>query len=66
MMYLPLTHMITLVKGEERYIYLFPDSDDGRSNILRVIGRHANSTELSLTWYDAALISEKIRKTMKK
>ena len=30
---------------------------------LRALGRHASNPELSFTWYDAAVLSQKIRQT---
>lgn len=53
-------NVLALVKGEERYIFLF--DDEHRSEALRTLGRFASSNELSFTWYDAAVLSQKIRK----
>jgi len=52
-------NVLALVKGEERYIFLF--DDDNRSEALRTLGRFASNPELSFTWYDAAVLSQKIR-----
>jgi hypothetical protein len=54
-------NVLALVKGEERYIFLF--DDDNRSEALRTLGRFASNPELSFTWYDAAVLSQKIRQT---
>jgi hypothetical protein len=54
-------NVLALVKGEERYVFLF--DDDNRVETLRQIGRYAANPELSFTWYDAAVISQKIRQT---
>jgi hypothetical protein len=53
-------NVLALVKGEERYIFLFDDGN--RSEALRTLGRFASNPELSFTWYDAAVLSQKIRK----
>ena len=53
-------NVLALVKGEERYIFLF--DDDNRAEALRTLGRFASNPELSFTWYDAAVLSQKIRK----
>jgi hypothetical protein len=53
-------NVLALVKGEERYIFLFDDGN--RSEALRTLGRYASNPELSFTWYDAAVLSQKIRK----
>jgi hypothetical protein len=53
-------NVLALVKGEERYIFLFDDQN--RSEALRTLGRFASNPELSFSWYDAAVLSQKIRK----
>jgi hypothetical protein len=50
-----------LVKGNERYVFLF--DDDNRGEALRTLGRYASNPELSFSWYDAAVLSQKIRQT---
>lgn len=57
-------NVLALVKGNERYVFLF--DDDNRTETLRQIGRYAANPELSFTWYDAAVMSQKIRKTAMK
>jgi hypothetical protein len=52
-------HVLALVKGEERYIFLF--NDQHRGEALRTLGRFATNPELSFSWYDAAVLSQKIR-----
>ncbi|MGL4942522.1 MAG: hypothetical protein ACRC46_04950 [Thermoguttaceae bacterium] len=52
-------HVLALVKGEERYVFLYSESN--RAETLRVLGRYASNPELSFTWYDAAVLSQKIR-----
>lgn len=53
-------NVLALVKGEERYIFLY--DDDRKAETLRTLGRFASNPELSFTWYDAAVLSQKIRK----
>ena len=53
-------NVLALVKGEERYIFLYNDSN--RSETLRLLGRYASNPELSFSWYDAAVLSQKIRR----
>ena len=52
-------NVLALVKGTERYIFLY----DGlhRDEALRTLGRYASNPELSFTWWDAAVASQKIR-----
>jgi len=54
-------NVLALVKGEERYVFLYDDSS--RAETLRTLGRYASDPELSMTWYDAAVLSQKVRKT---
>ena len=52
-------NVLALAKGQERYLFLF--NDDSRADALRTLGRFASNPELSFTWYDAAVLSQKIR-----
>lgn len=52
------TNILALVKGTERYVFLYLDSE--RTETLRVFGRYASNPELSFTWYDAAVLSGKL------
>lgn len=52
-------NVLALVKGSERYVFLY--DDDSRAEALRVLGRYASNPDLSFTWYDAAVLSQKIR-----
>jgi hypothetical protein len=54
-------NVLALVKGKERYIFLYDDNN--RAETLRTLGRYASNKELSFTWYDAAVLSQKIRQT---
>lgn len=54
-------NVLALVKGEERYVFLFDDRN--RAEVLRTLGRYASNPDLSFTWYDAAVLSQKIRQT---
>jgi hypothetical protein len=53
-------NVLALVKGAERYVFLYDDAS--RAETLRTLGRYASNPELSFTWYDAAVLSQKIRK----
>jgi hypothetical protein len=54
-------NVLALVKGNERYIFLFDDAS--RAEALRTLGRYASNPELSFSWYDAAVLSQKIRQS---
>lgn len=53
------THLLALVKGPEKYIFLY--SAETQSEALRTLGRWASNCELSFSWMDAAVLSQKIR-----
>ncbi len=57
-------NVLALVKGAERYVFLY--DDNSRAETLRVLGRFASNPELSFTWYDAAVLSQKIRQEQHK
>ena len=52
-------NVLALVKGAERYVFLYNDSS--RAATLRVLGRYASNPDLSFSWYDAAVLSQRIR-----
>ncbi len=52
-------NVLALVKGQERYIFLYDDAS--RAETLRVLGRYASNADLSFSWYDAAVLSQKVR-----
>lgn len=54
-------NIVAIVKGDERYVFMF--DEDTRAETLRTLGRFASNPELSFSWYDAAVLSQKIRKT---
>ncbi len=57
-------NVLALVKGAERYVFLYDDAS--RAETLRTLGRYASNPELSFTWYDAAVLSQKIRQESQK
>ncbi len=52
-------NVIAMVKGEQRYIFLY--ADEQQTELLRVFGRMAADPELDFSWYDAALCSKRVR-----
>ena len=53
-------NVLALVKGQERYVFIY--NDDNRSETMRILGRYASNPDLSFSWYDAAVLSQKIRR----
>jgi len=52
-------NVLALAKGAERYVFLYDDAS--RAEVLRTLGRFASNPDLSLTWWDAVVLSKKIR-----
>jgi hypothetical protein len=52
-------NVLVMVKGEERFIFLY--DDERRADTLRMLGRFAADPEVNFSWYDAAVLSQKIR-----
>ena len=52
-------NVLALVKGSQRYIFLYNDAQVAET--LRTLGRYASDPELSFTWYDASVLSQKVR-----
>jgi hypothetical protein len=53
-------NVLALVKESERYVFLY--DDESPAALLQTLGRYANDEELSFTWYDAAVLSQKVRR----
>ena len=54
---------IVVVKGTERYIFTYDDTEASRKELFRVFVRFASNPELSFTWYDVAVLSKKLRQS---
>jgi hypothetical protein len=54
-------NVVALVKGDERYVFLY--DDEGRDEALRALARHAANPELNFSWYDAAVLGQKVRQS---
>ena len=54
-------NVLALVKGQQRYLFVF--DDENRTETLRTLGRFAADPELDFSWYDAAVLSRKIRES---
>ena len=54
------TNVIALVKNGERYVFLF--DEDSADALLRQFGRYAADETLSFSWYDAAVLSQRVRR----
>ena len=52
-------HVICLIKGEEKYIFLY--DAEHQPETIRRLGMFASNPDLSFTWYDAAVLNQRIR-----
>lgn len=52
-------YAIVIEKGSERYVFLF--DDDSKEECLRRAAKFANDPSLSFTWYDAVLVTRKMK-----
>ncbi len=52
-------NVIALVKDSERYTFLY--DDESAVSLLQTLGKFASDPELSFSWYDAAVLSQKVR-----
>jgi hypothetical protein len=52
-------NVLLLQKGAEQYVFAFPD--EKRQEVLKTFGRFASNSDLSFTWYDAAVLSKRVR-----
>ncbi|VAX40413.1 hypothetical protein MNBD_PLANCTO02-371 [hydrothermal vent metagenome] len=53
-------NVLALVKETERYIFLYDDNSP--SELLQQLGKYASDETLSFSWYDAAVLSQKVRR----
>ncbi len=53
-------NVLALVKDSERYVFLYDEESSG--TLLRTLGQYASDRELSFSWYDAAVLSQKVRR----
>jgi hypothetical protein len=53
-------NVVALVKDAERYIFLY--DNDSAPALMQTLGRFAGDPELSFSWYDAAVLSQKVRR----
>jgi len=53
-------NVLALVKDSERYIFIY--DNNSTTSVMQTLGCYAADRELSFTWYDAALLSQKVRK----
>lgn len=53
-------NVVAMVKDSERYIFLY--DNESTSALLQTLGRFAGDPELNFSWYDAAVLSQRVRR----
>ena len=53
-------NVLALVKESERYVFLY--DEESSAELMQTLGRYAADRNLSFTWYDAAVLSQKVRR----
>ena len=56
-------NVLALVKEHERYLFFYDDDSDDAC--LETLGKFAANPELGFNWYDAAVLSQKVRRLRK-
>lgn len=52
-------NILALIKGAERYVFVF--DEDSRASLIDALRDHAADPHLSFSWFDAAVLTEKLR-----
>lgn len=52
-------NVLALVKDDQRYVFLYDDAS--HDQLLQTLGRYAADPELNFSWYDAAVMSQRVR-----
>jgi hypothetical protein len=52
-------NVLALVKGAERYVFVYDDAS--RSALIDALRDHAADPALNFSWFDAAVLTEKAR-----
>jgi hypothetical protein len=52
-------NVLALIKGAERYVYVY--DDESRATLINTLRDQAADPQVSLTWFDAAVLIDKAR-----
>lgn len=56
-------NVLALVKDGERFVFLYDDVSCAQ--LLQTLGKYAADPEMNFSWYDAAVLSQKVRRLQK-
>ena len=57
-------NVLALVRDEHRFVFLY--DDNSIDTVLATLSEYANDPELEFTWYDAAMLAQRIRQMIEK
>ena len=52
-------NVLALLKGHERYVFVYDDAS--HEDLLDAFRQYASNPDLSFTWFDAAVLTDKAR-----
>ncbi len=52
-------NVLALLKNGERYVFLY--DDQSVETLLQTLGKYASDPDLNFSWYDAAVLSQRIK-----
>jgi len=57
-------NVFALVKDGQKYVFLYDDAS--HDELLQTLGRYAADPDLNFSWYDAAVMSQRVRSLRKR
>ena len=60
---LPEVNVLALVKGQERFVYVYDDAS--HPDLIAVLRDHAADPSLNLSWFDATVLTTKAREQVR-
>lgn len=55
-------NVLALVRDEHRFVFLY--DDNSIETMLATLSEYANDPELEFTWYDAAMMAQRVRRML--
>jgi hypothetical protein len=56
-------NVVAICKGEQRFVFIF--DDESLPEALKTVGKYAADPEMPFSWYDAAIVSQRMRNLVK-
>lgn len=55
-------NVLALVRDDHRFVFLY--DDNSIETVLTTLSEYANDPELEFTWYDAAMLAQRVRQML--